>query len=38
MPTTALNVLGNALAPLVIARWEQRTTERQARLDGTPLA
>ncbi|MCO8171290.1 cation:dicarboxylase symporter family transporter [Pseudomonas sp. 21LCFQ02] len=24
MPTTALNVLGNALAPLVIARWEQR--------------
>ncbi len=24
MPTTALNVLGNALAPLVVARWEQR--------------
>ena len=22
MPVTALNVLGNALAPLVIARWE----------------
>lgn len=26
MPTTALNVLGNALAPLVIAKWEQRST------------
>ncbi|MBV7547383.1 cation:dicarboxylase symporter family transporter [Pseudomonas sp. PDM26] len=25
MPTTALNVLGNALAPLVIAKWERRT-------------
>ncbi|MGY2161281.1 cation:dicarboxylate symporter family transporter [Pseudomonas tolaasii] len=25
MPTTALNVLGNALAPLVIAKWEART-------------
>jgi proton glutamate symport protein len=25
MPTTALNVLGNALAPLVIAKWEGRT-------------
>ncbi|HAA39780.1 MULTISPECIES: cation:dicarboxylate symporter family transporter [Pseudomonas] len=24
MPTTALNVLGNALAPLVIAKWERR--------------
>lgn len=24
MPTTALNVLGNALAPLVIAKWESR--------------
>lgn len=24
MPTTALNVLGNALAPMVIAKWEQR--------------
>lgn len=24
MPTTALNVLGNALAPLVISRWEAR--------------
>lgn len=24
MPTTALNVLGNALAPLVVARWEAR--------------
>ncbi|MCO7613911.1 cation:dicarboxylase symporter family transporter [Pseudomonas chlororaphis] len=24
MPTTALNVLGNALAPLVIAKWEGR--------------
>lgn len=24
MPTTALNVLGNALAPLVIAKWEER--------------
>ncbi|OCW21883.1 cation:dicarboxylate symporter family transporter [Pseudomonas sp. S3E12] len=28
MPTTALNVLGNALAPLVIAKWEGR--ERRA--------
>jgi proton glutamate symport protein len=26
MPTTALNVLGNALAPLVIAKWEGRAT------------
>ena len=25
MPTTALNVLGNALAPVVIAKWEART-------------
>lgn len=24
MPTTALNVLGDALAPLVIAKWEGR--------------
>lgn len=24
MPTTALNVLGNALAPLVISKWEER--------------
>ncbi len=30
MPTTALNVLGNALAPLVIARWEQRTLAARA--------
>ncbi|MCK9798390.1 cation:dicarboxylase symporter family transporter [Pseudomonas sp. MAFF 302030] len=27
MPTTALNVLGNALAPLVIAKWEARSAQ-----------
>lgn len=27
MPTTALNVLGNALAPLVIAKWEEKKAE-----------
>ncbi|MBY8946647.1 cation:dicarboxylase symporter family transporter [Pseudomonas sp. SH10-3B] len=27
MPTTALNVLGNALAPLVIAKWEGREVQ-----------
>ncbi|MGB3127712.1 MAG: cation:dicarboxylase symporter family transporter [Pseudomonas sp.] len=27
MPTTALNVLGNALAPLVIAKWEGRSAQ-----------
>ncbi|MGY2290972.1 cation:dicarboxylate symporter family transporter [Pseudomonas sp. SDO528_S397] len=27
MPGTALNVLGNALAPLVIAKWERRTLD-----------
>ncbi|MCK6189964.1 MULTISPECIES: cation:dicarboxylase symporter family transporter [unclassified Pseudomonas] len=27
MPTTALNVLGNALAPLVIAKWEGREAQ-----------
>lgn len=30
MPTTALNVLGNALAPLVIARWEQSKQQNYA--------
>lgn len=34
MPTTALNVLGNALAPLVIARWEARSQEKNP-VDGT---
>ncbi|MBA2923057.1 cation:dicarboxylase symporter family transporter [Pseudomonas sp. P7] len=29
MPTTALNVLGNALAPLVIAKWEGRAGQQQ---------
>jgi len=29
MPTTALNVLGNALAPLVIAKWEEKKAEPQ---------
>lgn len=29
MGTTTLNVLGNALAPLVIARWEQRYAARE---------
>lgn len=24
MPVTALNVLGNALAPIVVAKWESR--------------
>lgn len=33
MPTTALNVLGNALAPLVIAKWEGRAAHR---LKATP--
>jgi proton glutamate symport protein len=32
MPTTALNVLGNALAPLVIARWEARRSGEQVAL------
>jgi len=30
MPTTALNVQGNALAPLVIARWEERSARTAA--------
>ncbi|OYT79703.1 cation:dicarboxylase symporter family transporter [Pseudomonas sp. PGPPP2] len=29
MPTTALNVLGNALAPLEIAKWEGRAGQQQ---------
>ncbi|MBT2298161.1 cation:dicarboxylate symporter family transporter [Pseudomonas fluorescens] len=29
MPTTALNVLGNALAPLVIAKWEEKKAKPQ---------
>lgn len=36
MPTTALNVLGNALAPLVIARWEARRSSEQVSL-GEPV-
>ncbi|MBV6286769.1 cation:dicarboxylate symporter family transporter [Pseudomonas aegrilactucae] len=34
MPTTALNVLGNALAPVVIAKWEARS---QVPGDGEPV-
>ncbi|WP_019579795.1 cation:dicarboxylate symporter family transporter [Pseudomonas mandelii] len=30
MPTTALNVLGNALAPLVISKWEERRNAVEA--------
>lgn len=37
MPTTALNVLGNALAPLVIARWEARRTGEQVALGAPAL-
>ena len=33
MPTTALNVLGNALAPLVIARWESASAAASDRHD-----
>lgn len=33
MPTTALNVLGNALAPLVIAKWEQREAKPALQVD-----
>ncbi|MGF6097639.1 cation:dicarboxylate symporter family transporter [Pseudomonas sp. 18175] len=35
MPTTALNVLGNALAPLVIAKWEGRGAELGAQANYT---
>lgn len=37
MPTTALNVLGNALAPLVIARWEARRSGEQVALGAPAL-
>ncbi|TFY93144.1 sodium:dicarboxylate symporter [Pseudomonas nabeulensis] len=35
MPTTALNVLGNALAPLVIAKWEARGAKVEAQASYT---
>lgn len=31
MASATMNVLGNALAPLVIAKWEERTAARQLR-------
>ncbi|PRA31459.1 cation:dicarboxylate symporter family transporter [Pseudomonas poae] len=37
MPTTALNVLGNALAPLVIAKWEARGALAVRRTDAQTL-
>ncbi|OPB00336.1 sodium:dicarboxylate symporter [Pseudomonas fluorescens] len=37
MPTTALNVLGNALAPLVIAKWEARNRESASEADAHNL-
>ena len=38
MPTTALNVLGNALAPLVIAKWEQREAKPALQVDAKDLS
>lgn len=38
MPTTALNVLGNALAPLVIAKWEQREAKPALQVDANNLS
>ena len=37
MPTTALNVLGNALAPLVIAKWERRGADTASQSDSQTL-
>lgn len=37
MPTTALNVLGNALAPLVIAKWERRGADTASQSDTQTL-
>lgn len=34
MPVTALNVLGNALAPLVVAKWESRSLNRDESVKG----
>lgn len=36
MPTTALNVLGNALAPLVIAKWEEKKPPKADALEPVP--
>ncbi|QHD08131.1 cation:dicarboxylate symporter family transporter [Pseudomonas sp. R76] len=38
MPTTALNVLGNALAPLVIAKWERRGADTASQTDTQVLS
>ncbi|NWA86693.1 cation:dicarboxylate symporter family transporter [Pseudomonas sp. D2002] len=38
MPTTALNVLGNALAPLVIAKWERRVADTASQSDTQTLS
>ena len=38
MPTTALNVLGNALAPLVIAKWELREAKPALQVDAKDLS
>lgn len=37
MPTTALNVLGNALAPLVIAKWERHGADTASQSDSQTL-
>lgn len=37
MPTTALNVLGNALAPLVIAKWEGRNAPAAERMNARKM-
>jgi len=29
MPNTALNVLGNTLAPIVIAKWENKFSDKR---------
>jgi proton glutamate symport protein len=38
MPVTALNVVGNALAPLVIARWEGQLKAPESQSAGRPVA
>jgi proton glutamate symport protein len=36
MGRTAVNVVGNCLATIVVARWEKEFDEKRARLFGTP--
>ena len=36
MGRTAVNVVGNCLATVVVARWEKEFDEKRARVFGTP--